>query len=218
MKRSLVVALVLGLVAVTAWAQENVTVPLPTVGVRGGIDIARDRFSSAPAGLSNKSQTLGGGGITSEWNIYQPYNLSVRTDLMFMRTGGKYSLGQVTTKERVDELRLAPFLVYRFPMQYISPFVQGGPFYGWDTSHRFTRTGTINGQNASSVGDIPNWNKSNFGLNAGLGFNVPTPGGMVSVDGRYSWGLTNRNNGSGNTKEHTDGVLIMAGYDFHLPI
>jgi hypothetical protein len=235
MKRSFLVSLFLGMAAAgSVWA-EPYALPLPTLGIRGGIDIARERISGAPGGISNKSQTYGGAGINYEFSLYRPpsspsMGLSMRTDLMWIRTGGKFIGSGITEKDRVDELRLAPFLVYRFAAQNFVPFAQAGPFVSYDLNHKYTTSGTLNnGTPISASGDIPNWRKSNFGLSAGLGFKVPTAVGSFSLDGRYSWGLINKNssgsaasnsnlvdNGNG-LKRHSDGVIIMAGYDFKMP-
>jgi hypothetical protein len=217
MKRLFLMALTLGLAgAGTAWSQSNI-LPLPTIGVRGGFDFARETESPSH-GTSMKNQTYGMAAINYEFNLDritdQPESgLSLRSDLVYLRTGGKVTAGGITEKDRVDELRLAPFLVYRYAMGGIVPFAQAGPFVGYDVNNKFDRSGA----GISQSGDIPNWRKGNFGLNAGLGFKVPTPGGAVNVDARYSWGLVNKYDGPGNLKRRTDGVLLLAGYDFRAP-
>ena len=230
MKRSVVVSIMLGLaVASTAFAQMSSgnVLPLPTLGVRGGIDIARERLSPN-TGVTRNSLTYGAAGVNYEFSVLKPMSqpsmgLSLRTDLMYLRSGGKFVSSGVTEKDKVDQLQLAPTLVYRFTSQTFVPFVQAGPYGGIDLNHKYTLSGSSNGVNVSGSGDIPNWRDGEFGLDAGLGFKIPTPAGAFSLDGRYSWGLINKfksssNNNGGNgsgIKRHNDGLLIMAGYDFN---
>lgn len=230
MKRAFLIVAILSLLAVTAFAQEANTLPLPTIGVRGGIDIARERMSPSN-GVSLKSQTYGAAGVNYEMSLWKPMmnpstGLSLRTDLLYVRAGGRFVSNGVTEKDKVDQLRLAPFLVYRFSSTGFVPFVQAGPYAGIDLSHKYTLSGTVSNINVSQSGTIPNWRTGDFGLNAGLGFKIPTPAGAFSLDGRYSWGLINKfKSGTSNSniigqgaglKRHADGILIMAGYDFNL--
>ncbi|HEY3296585.1 MAG TPA: porin family protein [bacterium] len=230
MKRSLAALCALGFIAVGSVFAQSSTLPLPTFGVRGGINIARERLSPS-ADISKKSQTGGAAGVNYEFSVWQPMNnpatgLSLRTDLLYVRAGGRFVSNGITEKDKVDQLRLAPFLVYRFAAQKFVPFIQAGPYAGIDLSHKYTLSGNVANINVSQSGTIPNWRNGDFGLNAGLGFKIPTPAGAFSLDGRYSWGLINKfNNGSNNVsgligqgsglKRHSDGVLIMAGYDFN---
>jgi hypothetical protein len=232
MKRSLLVAMVAGLlIAGSAWA-EPYTMPLPSVGVRGGINIAHETLSPR-TGVDLRSRTFGAAGLTYEFSLYQPVTRpttgwSLRSELMYDRTGGRFVSGGLAEDDRVDQLRLAPFVVYHAAMGNFVPYIEGGPWAGIDLSHKYTVSGNADGLNISQSGNIPNWRTGDFGLNAGLGFKIPTPAGALSLDGRYSWGLINKYNGStsgtGNTigegsglKRHSDGILIMAGYDFQLP-
>jgi hypothetical protein len=219
MKRSFILAMLLSVALTgTAWAQDYVL--LPSIGVRGGINLPYQRFSPAN-GTSRQNITDGAAAVTAEFALWHPEDywstLSVKTDLMYVRTGGKFRQDQSIETDRVDELRFAPMLMFRWTTHAPAPFIEGGPFVGYDVSNKFTRTGSIGGQNVTGSGDISDWRKDNFGLDAGAGFGIPTPAGKLSIDGRYSWGLVNKFNGNGNLKRHTNGVLVMAGYDFNFP-
>jgi len=219
MKRPLILAMLFSAVlAGAAWAQDYVL--LPSIGVRGGINLPYQTFSPAQ-GISRENLTDGAAAVTAEFAVWHPDDywstLSVKTDLMYVRTGGKFREDQSVETDRVDELRFAPQLMFRWTTHAPAPFIEAGPFAGYDVSNKFTRSGTINGQDVSGSGDISNWQKGNFGLDAGAGIGIPTPAGKLSLDGRYDWGLINKFTGSGNLKRHTNGVLIMAGYDFNFP-
>ncbi|HEY3295040.1 MAG TPA: outer membrane beta-barrel protein [bacterium] len=221
MKRSWMIALLLcTLTAGSVWAQSYVV--LPTIGIRGGADFARYRDTGSSSGISMKNQTNGTAALTFEHALWHPETywstLSLKHDFMYIRTGGRFQMANgAIQKDKVDELRFAPNLLFRWTTHAPAPFIMGGGFVGYDISSKFTTTNAPGGANAS--GTLQDWNKLNYGVSGGAGFQIPTPAGALSFDGRYNLGLANKfKSGTQNgLKRRTSGVVVMAGLDFRLP-
>jgi len=221
MKRSLIIAIIFCLAATSAvWAQDYVV--LPTIGIRGGADFARYRDTGPTSGISMKNQTNGTAGITGEWGLWHPDDwwstLSIKTDALWIRTGGRFAMSNGTIqKDQVDELRFAPSLLFRWTTHAPAPFIMAGPFIGYDINDKYTLTNAPAG--VATSGTLQDWQKLNWGVSGGAGFQIPTPAGAVSIDGRYNLGLENKikNNAQSGLKRYTSGVMVTAGYDFRLP-
>jgi hypothetical protein len=113
----------------------------------------------------------------------------------------------------IDELVLAPFLVFRFPSETMTPFLQVGPELGFNLAAKYKWESTGD----SGTEDYENWSSTNFGINIGGGIAVPSGKGEVIFDARYNLGLMNMYTGDGDLTIKTNGIQFLVGYNFSMP-
>ena len=225
MKTSRIVLLVLvmgGLLcAQVSWAA-------PAFGVRGGLNLANVSVDPEPSGASYDMRTGIGIGGNIEFALSASNKLTLRTDVLYMMKGTKYNeegvdpnIGQYTfdATYKLDELVLAPFLVFRFPSGGATPFIQVGPELGFNVTHEYDLDYEFpdQGISGSESGDVEDWADMNFGVNFGGGVAVPAGKGEVLFDARYNLGLKNMYTGPGDETDKTNGIQFLIGYNFTVP-
>jgi hypothetical protein len=190
-------------------------------GVKGGLNLANIAEDPKAQGFSYDIRTgiMVGGSV--EIPLTPTNKLTLRGEALYVMKGSKISgsiLG-VDTKSTiaVDELVLAPFLVFRFPSQGFTPFLQFGPELGLNVTHKIKVEATANGQSASETDNLDDWGSTNFGINIGAGAAIPAGRGEVLFDVRYNLGLANMYTGPGTGTDKTNGIQILIGYNFTVP-
>jgi hypothetical protein len=190
-------------------------------GVKGGLNLANIAEDPKGEGVSYGIRTgiMVGGSV--EIPLTPTNKLTLRSEALYAMKGSKISgsIGGVDVKStiQVDELVVAPFLVFRFPSQGFTPFLQFGPELGLNVTHKAKSEATANGQSASETTDLTDWASTNFGLNLGAGAAIPAGRGEVLFDVRYNLGLANMYTGAGSLTDKTNGIQILIGYNFTVP-
>jgi hypothetical protein len=134
--------------------------------------------------------------------------LSVRTDVLYVQKGTKFTTPTTSDgKVKLDEFVVAPFLVMRFPLAKVIPFVQAGPEIGLNTLAKEEQGG--NSANAS-----PHFKKSDFSINLGAGVILPVGMNDLTLDARYNLGLVDVNKDTGSASTKLNGIQIFAGFNF----
>jgi hypothetical protein len=188
----------------------------PAFGVKAGLNLANMTFDPSE-GTSTSIRTGIGIGGDVEFSLTPTNKITLRTDVMYMMKGAKDKgtlLGyDYTATYKVDEIVVAPFLVFRFPSGGATPFLQVGPELGLNV----TKKVSVEAAGVTASGDISDWSGTNFGLNLGGGVAVPTGKAEVVFDARYNLGLTNMYTGSGGGTIKTNGIQFLVGYNFSVP-
>jgi hypothetical protein len=185
----------------------------PAFGVKGGLNLAN--ASQDPAeGFDTKMKMgiLFGG--TMEFSLTKSNKTTLRLEGLYVQKGWKES-GTTFGYDwdgtaMVDELVLAPFLVFRFPSDKMTPFIQAGPELGFNLAAKYK----LEAGGDSETDDFEDWSSTNFGINIGGGIAVPSGKGEVVFDARYNLGLMNLYTGDGDWNVKTNGIQFLIGYNF----
>jgi hypothetical protein len=204
-------------VLITALGLCNVAWARLSFGVKAGVHLANMTVSgNTVSGVKYSIRPglmLGG---TVEAPLIVSNRLTLRGEVLYVMKGAKITQDSADvsfkTTDDVDELVLAPFLVYRFPAGGFTPFIEGGPEFGFNVNKKFKTTGTV-----SSSGTIPDWSTMNLSVNIGAGIALPVGSGEFLFDARFNQGLTNLYTGNGDFTIKTWGIQALVGYGFSVP-
>lgn len=133
--------------------------------------------------------------------------MAMRAELLYVQKGAKSSIGGLDGKVMIDELVLAPFLVFYLPTARVKPFLEAGPEFGLNTLAKSKEDSVT-----KNLG--PQWKNNNFSVNLGAGVLFPAGAGDVVVDARYNLGLSDLTLGGGNIQTKTNGIQVFLGYNF----
>ena len=175
------------------------------LGIKAGANFAKVSVSNS----QNVSyQQLTGFTAGAQADIALIPSMSIRTDVLYVQKGSKFTTPTTSDgKIKLDEFVVAPFLVMRFPLVKVIPFVQIGPEVGLNTLAK-----EESGGNSANVG--PHFKKSDFSLNLGAGIILPFGANDLTLDGRYNLGLANINNVTGAPTTKMNGIQLFVGYNF----
>lgn len=174
-------------------------------GLKAGVNFATMTVDGSDADYQMKPGFIAG--AMAEIPISPTGTLAVRTELLYVQKGTEYTLQDEDGTLRTDELVLAPFLVFRLPLAKVTPFLQAGPEFGFNTFAKEDYAGQ-----KESIG--PHWRDNNFSINLGAGVMIPALGSDLTLDFRYNLGLTDMSEGRGNIKTRTNGIQLLLGYNF----
>jgi hypothetical protein len=187
------------------------------LGVKGGVNLA-----NVDADIPNQVFTFDTkikpgimAGAFAEVPLMLSGGMAVRGELLYVQKGTKYKISYIMSNADInvseDELVLAPFLVWYFPVPKVSPFIEIGPEFGMNVRDRITADG---GPAFDSNG---NWNSTNMSLNFGGGVRFSVGTRNAHADIRYNLGLTDMGswdpNSIGDVNTKTNGIQISAGVD-----
>jgi hypothetical protein len=173
------------------------------LGIKAGVNFAN--VSSDRDSVSYKRTPGFTGGAMAEVAVTP--GLSVRTDLLYVQKDVKFQAGGQSGRLNLSEAVLAPFLVMRFPMPQVMPFLQAGPEFSLNTRAKTTIGGT-----ETSIKD--EWRDGDFSVNLGGGVILPIGPTDITLDARYNFGLFNLDTQNSNFKTRTNGIQVYLGYNF----
>jgi hypothetical protein len=174
------------------------------LGIKAGVNFAKVSVSNSN---DVSYQHLPGFSAGVQADVALLPSLSIRTDVLYVQKGSKFTALNESGKIKLDEFVVAPFLVLRLPLPKVIPFLQIGPEVGLNTLAKEESGGT-------TVNAGPHWKKSDFSLNLGAGVILPLGASDITVDARYNLGLANINNISGAPTTKMNGIQIFLGYNF----
>ncbi|MDD5087720.1 MAG: porin family protein [bacterium] len=174
-------------------------------GLKAGANFANLAVDGTSTDYSIKPGMIAG--AMAEIPISPTGTLAVRTELLYVQKGAEYTLQNEDGTLNTDEIVLAPFLVFRLPIPQVTPFLQAGPEFGFNTLAKEDYAGE-----KDNIG--PHWKNNNFGINLGAGVMIPALGSDLTLDFRYNLGLTDMSEGRGNIKTKTNGIQLLLGYNF----
>ncbi len=173
------------------------------VGIKGGINLA----SISTDGDSISYTRTPGFTIGGALDVAVLPTLSIRTDLLYVQKDVKFSASGQDGRLNLSEAVLAPFLVLRFPLPRVLPFLQIGPEFSLTTAAKSDFGGI-----KRSITD--QWRDNNFSINVGGGVILPVGANDLTLDARYNFGMVNLNTARSDIKTRTNGILLLVGYNF----
>ncbi|MBU0508662.1 PorT family protein [bacterium] len=174
------------------------------LGLKAGVNLANVTVDKGETDYQMKPGFIAG--AMGEIPVSPGGALAVRTELLYVQKGAKFTQQSKDGKLLTDELVLAPFLVFRLPTPQITPFLQAGPEFGFNTLAKKDYDGT------KDIG--PHWKNNNFSINLGGGVMIPALGSDLTLDFRYNLGLVDMSLGQGDFKTKTNGIQLLLGYNF----
>jgi hypothetical protein len=210
MKKILIVILIAAMIPSFAFAKSA------TIGVRAGINLGTASLDPEPSSTDMKMRVGFMGGFTGDMFFGPKENMGVKLDLLYTQKGWKEeaNVGDGKATFKMDEVVVAPFFVYRFPLKKFTPYLQVGPELGFNTTHKMKYE-----DGHSYDADVNDWESVDFAMNIGGGVTMPVGPGEVVLDLRYNLGLTDMNKAKeGDPSAKLSGVQIMAGYNYKLPM
>ena len=181
MKHVVRVVAVLGIVAVPAAAQAQVS-----VGVRVGANMAtlsNDNDFEMPVELQFDLENVAG--LTAGAFVTVPVTtvFAFQPEVLYSRQGAKLRQSGSTTRLTLDYIQV-PLLARVRTGSQSRLSVLFGPTLGFKTGARQTWSGTFAGDDSGAFDE--HTKTFDFGLTAGAGLDV----GPLVLDARYTWGLT----------------------------
>jgi opacity protein-like surface antigen len=174
------------------------------LGLKGGVNFAN--ISSDEDSVSY--QRTPGFTVGAALDIAVTPAMSIRTDLLYVQKDVKFEAGGQEGRLNLDEAVLAPFLVLRYPLPKVLPFLQVGPEFSLTTKAKSDIGGV-----KRSISD--QWRNDNYSINAGGGAILPLgPAADLTLDARYNFGLVNLNTRRSDFKTRTNGIQVFVGYNF----
>jgi hypothetical protein len=203
MKKALVLLVVSFLIAGSSFAQVKIS-----GGVLAGVNMANAKVDpEPPAGvdLSNLTGFAAGGVLNFEFTG----GFGIQVEPMYIQNGVKINDNGSESKIKVNYIDVPVLLMYTFATGQgeVEPYVMAGPVLGIRLSAKAT-DGTDT--------DIKDFVKSsNFSGTFGAGVKIPVGMNKIFVEGRYTIGFSDINNGLfPNYTLKTKGLAFFAGITF----
>ena len=201
-----VCAIVMGLLvgsASAAAAQE----PAAAIGVKGGVNFANLQFEGEGVDVSFDRRTGFVGGLFVIW----PANsrVALQTEALYSQQGAEIEEQGASGSIELDYVTVPVLLrVSSAPSGQASFHVFGGPSLGFRVRAR--SSGSFEGETSSE--DISDdVERFDLGVTTGAGVEI----GRLTIDGRYTWGLSNLNKDESDELEIKNRVFsVMVGVRF----
>jgi len=184
----------------------------PQIGVKGGVNLASASYDPDHPSVTIETNEGLLIGATIGLPVDRARNLHFRGEVFYVQRGWdeKVSIGgaSFTSGIDVEEIVVAPFLIYRYPTTGAQPFVEVGPELGFNTKARIR---------GDRIEDLTDWETVNYCLDLGGGLVIPSgKGGEIVLEGRYSLGLADVY-GESLLDINTRGVQLLIGFNFPPP-
>jgi Outer membrane protein beta-barrel domain len=202
MKKALVLLIVSFLIAGSSFAQVKIS-----GGVLAGVNMGNVKVDPTPTGVDFSNLTGFAAGAVLNFDFAGGFGIQVEP--MYIQDGAKVSVGGTETKIKANYIDVPAMLMYTFATGQgeVEPYVMAGPVLGIRLSAKET-DGTET--------DIKSYTKStNFAGTFGAGVKIPVGMNKIFVEGRYTIGFSDINNGyaPGYTIK-TKGLSFFAGITF----
>ena len=162
------------------------------IGIKAGINFSNFNGDVPDNNLMRNGLHFG---VLSEIIVSDKF--SFQPELLYSAQGFKDDTPGLSSKNRYDYINI-PLMVKYYAYNNLS--VEFGPQVGF----------LINADNRSNAGnaDIPDQNIVDFGMNLGLGYELPNG---IFFQGRYNLGITNVNGASNNDQiKYTNSVFQLS--------
>ena len=175
------------------------------VGLKGGF--ALSKFTTNETGAPDfMNMPAPVGGLFFSFGLGP---LSIQPELLYARMGAKGEIEGIVIKYQLDYI-YAPVLLKMkvIPAGPVRPIIYAGGYY----SYLLNAKGVIEG--VPEPGDIDDmFEKSDYGVVGGAGLEFKLPGLMISVEGRYNFGLANIASGEGAEGKNRS-MMALVGLAF----
>lgn len=177
------------------------------VGLKGGYALSKfsvtdpeaPRFMNLPAPI---------GGIFFNFGLGP---LAIQPEVLYARMGAKADMDGATLEYRLDYIYAPVLLKLRVvPVGPVRPIIYVGG-YG---SYLLNAKGVMTFEGQSEEADVADmFEKTDFGVVGGAGIEFKLPGIMISVEGRYNYGLRNIAAGEGGEGKNRS-MMALVGIGF----
>ena len=190
--------------------------------IKVGMNIANLNMEPEPPGTPQDVLRYGGG-LTLGFNVSE--TLSIDGDFLFMRTGTRAEWGSAgcdTTYDwNLDYFIFNPMVRYRVKEDGLTPFFVAGLEVGFLVRVKETFTVQCAGESVEKS-EYPKtrYEYLDYGLNLGLGLEIPVKSNALTLEGRYALGFPNIRKDFGpddllpKYEASTRGIYVLAGYRF----
>jgi hypothetical protein len=185
-----------------AMAQESAA-----FGIKGGVNFANLRFEAEGENESFDRRTGFVGGLFMIWPAGS--RVALQAEALYSQQGAKFDEEGADGKVKIDYFTVPVLLrLSSAPSGQAGFHVFGGPSLGYRLRAR--SSGTFDGESSSE--DISDdIERFDLGVTAGAGVDI----NRFTIDGRYTWGLSNLNrDGSDELKITNRVATIMVGVRF----
>jgi hypothetical protein len=179
-------------------------------GIRGGLNVANVSESPDDDELTDSRNGLALGGF-----VTIPVNemFMIQPEALFMMKGDREDAGDATAKVKLNYIEVPVLAKVSFmPQAAANPSIFVGPSIGFNTTAKMEVEGT--GTPLDGEMDVKDNTKSiDFGVVFGGGLDIPVGDGgqTVGFDVRYTLGLTDINDTTGDDTEVKNGTLTVMG-------
>lgn len=184
-----------------------------TIGFKLGASLANWDVSDAEdVGLNSITGFAGGGFVR-----FGLGRLGIQAELLSITKGTEFDDTGTDDDGKVSLEYVEIPLLLHLPLmvgQSFAPYLIAGPSVAFEIGCDFKAEG-IEIECDDPDGDIVERETTDFGLSVGGGLAFAMGPGAVLVEGRYTWGLTNLNSGTGPEIKNRN-ALLMAGYEIPL--
>jgi Outer membrane protein beta-barrel domain len=177
------------------------------VGLKGGY--ALSKFSvTDPEAPSFMNLPAPIGGIFFNFGLGP---LAIQPEVLYARMGAKADMDGATLEYRLDYIYAPVLLKLRVvPVGPVRPIIYVGG-YG---SYLLNAKGVMTFEGQSEEADVADmFEKTDFGVVGGAGIEFKLPGIMISVEGRYNYGLRNIATGEGGEGKNRS-MMALVGIGF----
>jgi hypothetical protein len=180
------------------------------IGVRAGISIPNQNFEQDGVEFSFDNNL--GLTLAALFEIGISDNFAIQPELAFVQKGTKTKIelfGMTEeSKLRINYIDIPVLAKFKFGTESIAAYVAAGPTFGY----AITGSTEENGDKTSfEDDDWDGYNRLEIGANAGAGIGIPMDVGMIFLDFRYLFSLTNLSDDSDITY-HNKGICISIGF------
>ncbi|MBN2572124.1 MAG: PorT family protein [Ignavibacteriales bacterium] len=191
------------------------------IRVKGGLNFGTATLNPEPVGLDIEHRIATVVGIGIEYSLE---NIAVQFEILYSMKGtiieyerilGSYSPIKEKITSKVDYLEIPLSLKYYIPIEgSIIPFI----FTGASISFLISSKEITETEESTKETDMKDYtNNTDFGIIVGAGTNINLGSGIIVIDARYNFGVTDINNWSlriFETKLQT--IQLCIGYYFNL--
>ncbi|MEN6560077.1 MAG: porin family protein [Acidobacteriota bacterium] len=181
------------------------------IGFKGGLSLAKcaiEPVDSVPFPIQNLTGPVGGVFFGAGLGP-----LSFQTEILYARMGMKGEYSGATIEYRADYIQVPLLLKVRvIPAGPVRPIVYAGG-YG---SYLLKAKGIMTSPTASDSEDITDtFQRYDYGVVGGAGLEFKLPGIMLSLEGRYNYGLANiiKDPGESDSAKNRS-MMVLVGIGF----
>lgn len=180
------------------------------IGVRAGITLPNQNFEQDGVEFSFDNNL--GLTLAAFFEIGISDNFAIQPELAFVQKGTKTKIDFLGTTEesklRINYIDIPVLAKLKFGNESIAAYVAAGPTFGYAITGSTEEDGD---KTSFEDDDWDGYNRLEIGANAGAGLGIPLDIGLIFLDFRYLFSLTNLSDDSDITY-HNKGICISIGF------
>lgn len=207
MKKGLLTTLLILVFAVGAMAQDGGT-GITGKGIKVGLNLANISGDDVPDEAKVSMGFAFGGFFTYSLSP----SLAIQPELLYSMKGSKAEMGIVTEKFKFNYLEIPVLLKFSIPTEgNMTPFLFGGPAISLLMSAKYE---VGDGTNNIEIDIKDDLKSMDFGLAFGAGVGVAMDEGILTIEGRYTLGMTVIDDTPNPEDVKNTNISFLLGYTF----